>query len=233
MSKRPSNKNPDDRYLGNIWSISSHGTLYVGTLPGQQLPRGATLTQPTRLGVVVEVRYTSKCRTSTGGKVPAFKILVHPAQPTPTPTSSPVYVQDKWWVVAEGNFDPFEHVPRWQTPQELLAAYELFTQSPKGRDSKEGRWLKNYFAADVPLDNSFSESARAQVRTTTPATRRRLEQTGNSPSASSTPSGGFNVFGNAPTSQPPANAMEAMMSSQSSQGSALPPPPQGRIGMMC
>ena len=233
MSGRSSSKHPDDRYLSNIWSISSRGTLYVGTQPGQPLPRGGRLTEPTRLGQVLEVKYTAKQVTPAGGKVPAFKLRVQPGPPPTTQSTSPVYAADKWWVVAEQNFDPFEHVPNWRTPQQLLTAYDVFATKPRSKAAKEGRWLKNYFAADAGLDESFSSApALPQVVTTTAAARRRLELPETTPPAapSAGPSGSFNVFGSAPP--PSATATESMMLSQTSPG-AVPPPPRGGIGMLC
>lgn len=231
MSRGSSHKNPDDTYEGFIWSISSRGTLYVSTVPGQPAPRGSSLTAPTRLGVVIQVKWTKKWTNTAGSKIPAFYIQVEPSQPATSSSSmSPVYNINKWYVVAEANFDPFEHVPHWQTPPQLLEAYDEYAQRPKGKAVKEGRWFKNYFAADLPSETNTSFTvARGQVRTITPSTRRRLE----SDSTSTPPSAGFNVFSGAPTSESPAaagGATAAMMLSQSSPGGA-PAPPQGRNGM--
>ena len=227
-------KKPDPRYEDRIWSISSSGSLYYGTMPGQARDRHTRIGVPTKLGKVLEVKHTKKWVTRTGGSVSAFKFKVSPVSVQPPGDTSPVYAVNKWWVLAEGLFDPFEHVEHWQTPQSILDDYDIWTQTPNDTKVAQGKWLKSFFKGDQLEDSGYNQRGRkrAQVRTITPGAdgvRRQLDSTSSSSSSSS--SKFVDVFGTPrPASQPAPTATDARMLSQDSNVQ----PPQRRTGIvMC
>ena len=150
-----SEKKPDTRYEEHLWSISSSGTLYYATMPGQNRSRNTHLDAPTRLGRVLDVKYTSRHYVKDSSeKVGAFKLKVSPPNPAASANLSPLYVVAKWYVLVENKFDSFDHVDQWQTPQSILDEYDLWSDHPKDSRVKEGRWLKNYFKTGEQKDDS-------------------------------------------------------------------------------
>jgi hypothetical protein len=167
-----SKKKPDTRFEEHLWSISSSGTLYYATMPGQNRSRNTHLDAPTRLGRVLEVKYTVTSRhivEDSGEKVGAFKLKVSPPRPAASASQSPIYAVNKWYVVVEDKFDSFDHVEHWQTPQSILDDYDFWSEYPKDTRVKDGRWLKNYFkTAEQKDDSGYGQRKRkrARVRTT-------------------------------------------------------------------
>ena len=228
-------KKPDTRYEDHLWSISSSGTLYYATMPGQNRSRQTHLDVPTRLGRVMEVKYTSRHYVQDSSeRVGAFKLKVAPPQAPASASQSPVYAVNKWYVLVENKFDTFAHVDRWRTPVAIRENYEVWTEYPNDYRVSNGRWLKNYFkTAEQKDDSGFGQRKqrkRSLVRTSegTNSARRRL--VGDPSSSSSSSSAEVDVFGQQPGPSSAANsALDTMMASQDS----LQPPPDHPGIMIC
>ena len=227
-------KNPDTRHEEHLWSISTSGTLYFATMPGQNRNRTTHIDAPTRVGKVLQVKYTSRWYVKdSSDKVGAFKLQISPQNQPPSANQSPVYAVAKWYVLVENKFDTFEHVQRWQTPQAILDNYEVWTDYPKDSAVKNGTWLKKYFkTAEQKEDSGYQQSRRkrAVVRTTDAASSARRKLADGSSSSSSSSSSPLDVFaGQAGSPAPAKKAVDTMMLSQD----PVEPPPAAPGIMIC